>query len=299
MESTEPRLLPAEFHRDTVFVYPTTMRGHRLELYVDSAGGDWIYTSTADAIGARHIVAATDTVWGSAELPPLRPEAWIPPPQPDGVILLNPDGPDPGDVRPPVGASGMLGQRWFAERVWEIDYPQERVLVHAVSPSIGGTCVPLAFQEREGVRLCHFGRMQVMIDGTPLDMLFDTGAHTRLSGAAGRVGVVGSVTATSFIIESIADGWAAAHPDWPVVRGAEAGSGAAMIRVPAVQIGEVRTGPIWFTCRPDVNLLEHMSQWMDRPVVGAIGGNAFRRYRLIVDYPAAKLHIDGSHDLSA
>lgn len=42
-----------------------------------------------------------------------------------------------------------------------------------------------------------------------------------------------------------------------------------------------------------------MSQWMDHPVVGAIGGNAFRRYRLIVDYPAAKLHIDGSRDLSA
>lgn len=152
VESTEPCLLPAEFHRDTVFVYPTTMQGHRLELYVDSAGGDWIYTSTANAIGARHIVAATETGWGSAELPQLRPEAWIPPPQPDGVILLNPDAPDPGDVRPPVGASGMLGQRWFADRVWEIDYPQS-------------ACSRTRRARRSEVRVCHWPSQSATVSG--------------------------------------------------------------------------------------------------------------------------------------
>lgn len=207
MESTEPRLLPTEFDRDTVFVYPTTLQGDRLEFYVDSAGGDWIYTSTADAIGARHVVAATETAWGSAELPRFRSASWIPSPQSDGLILLNPDGPDPDEVGPPVGASGMLGQRWFGGRVWEIDYPRERMLVHAVCPSIDGTSVlPLAFAERDGVRMSHFGRLQVMIDGSTLDVLFDTGAHTRLSEVAGRAGAAGSVTATSFIIESIAQG---------------------------------------------------------------------------------------------
>lgn len=193
----------------------------------------------------------------------------------------------------------MLGQRWFGGRVWEIDYPRERMLVHAVYPSIDGTSVlPLAFAERDGVRLSHFGRLQVMIDGSTLDVLFDTGAHTRLSEVATRAGAAGSVTATSFIIESIAQRWAAKHPDWPVISGAEAGSGATMIQVPTVEIGEVSTGPVWFTYRPDVNLLEHMSQWMDQPVVGAIGGNTFRSHRLVIDYPAAELHIGGSRDLS-
>lgn len=291
-----PRLLPTDFQAATVFLRTCTTDGHELEFYLDSGGGDWIYRSTADEIRAIIRSAADEHTWASAQLPPLRPETWIPPPQPDGVLLLNPDGPDPDPRHPPLGRSGMLGQRWFADRIWEIDYPRKRMLLHSTIPPTSSTRVPLGFPERNGTRLCHFGRVQVVIDGETLDMLLDTGAHTRLGDGADQIGAPGSVTATSFIITSTLQRWSARHPDWQVAQRAEAGSGATMIRVPSVRIGDVDTGPVWFTERADANFTEYMSQWMDRPVVGAVGGNAFTAFRLVIDYPTAQLHIDPSHD---
>jgi len=292
MKPTTPRLLPTVFRADTVFVEPITADGHRLEFYVDSAGGDWIYQSATDEIGAAVVRAADETIWGSAELPSFHDKAWIPPPQPNNRIQVNPDTRDHDELGPPVGRSGMLGQRWFGDRIWEIDYLRERMLLHATLPPIAATNVPIGFLERDGVRLCHFGRVQVVINDAITDMLFDTGAHTRLSDAASQVGEPGSVIATSFIIESLATQWTAQHPEWPVVPNAEAGGMATMICVPNVWIGDQQVGPVWFTQRPDANFLEYMSQWTDQPVVGAIGGNAFHGSRLVIDYPAARLHLN-------
>lgn len=291
MKSITPRVLPTVFRADTVFVEPITTTGHQLELYVDSAGGDWIYQSTADEIGAAVITVAGETTWGSVELPPFRDEAWIPPPLPDQHIQVNPDAPDRDELRPPVGRSGMLGHRWFADRIWEIDYPRERMLLHESLPVTGGVGVPLAFAKRDGVQPWNFARVQVVVDDQTIDLLFDTGAHTRLSDVAVQIGEPGSVIATSFIIDSIAARWAGQHPDWPVVLTAEAGSGVSMIRAPSVRIGGHETGPVWFTQRADANFLEYMSQWTDHPVVGAVGGNAFRNWRMLIDYPAARLHL--------
>jgi hypothetical protein len=66
--------------------------------------------------------------------------------------------------------------------------------------------------------------------------------------------------------------------------------GMAMIEVPEIQIAGFRVGPVWFTERPDPNFHQFMSQWMDRQVDGALGGNAFRFFRVTVDYPAAVAH---------
>lgn len=236
----------------------------------------------------------------SVPLPVFRDDAWIPAPSHDGTVSLNPDPPEPVGDRPGFGRSGLLGRRWHGGRVWEIDYPQKRFLLHAVPPAESWTTTaPLGFRERNGERLFHFPRVQVSVDGEILDVLFDTGAHTRLSSAAAAaaaVGAAGSVIATSFIIETVAQRWRDRHPDWPVVQGGEAGSEATMIRAASVLIGGVDVGPVWFTQRADANFLEHMSQWMDKPVVGAIGGNAFHRLRLLVDYPGALLHLhEASH----
>ena len=31
-----------------------------------------------------------------------------------------------------------------------------------------------------------------------------------------------------------------------------------------------------------------MSQWMDKTIVGALGGSAFRQFRITADYPGSK-----------
>ena len=60
-----------------------------------------------------------------------------------------------------------------------------------------------------------------------------------------------------------------------------------MIEVPYFSVAGFRIGPVWFTERPNANFHEYMSQWMDRRVDGALGGNVFRFFRVTVDYPAA------------
>ena len=66
--------------------------------------------------------------------------------------------------------------------------------------------------------------------------------------------------------------------------------GMRMIEVPEVSIAGFRVGPVWFTERPDPNFHQYMSQWMDRRVDGALGGNALRFFRVTVDYPVAVAH---------
>jgi len=58
-----------------------------------------------------------------------------------------------------------------------------------------------------------------------------------------------------------------------------------MIEVPALTVAGFTVGPVWFTARPDRAFTEYMSQWMDRRVVGALGGSALQYFRVTVDYP--------------
>src|SRR3546814_17047659 len=78
--------------------------------------------------------------------------------------------------------------------------------------------------------------------------------------------------------------WRERHPDWPYIDKGDGGM--AMIQVPAVEIAGYRTGPAWFSERPDRAFHEFMAQWMDQPVDGALGGETFQGFRITVDYRA-------------
>jgi hypothetical protein len=99
---------------------------------------------------------------------------------------------------------------------------------------------------------------------------------------------------TSFIIRSIFEKWKTAHPDWSVVRGADARGGYPMIRVPIVRIGGIEVGPVWFTEREDTDFLGMMSRMTDRTVRGALGGSALKYLHLVLDYPAGKMYVRGA-----
>lgn len=60
-----------------------------------------------------------------------------------------------------------------------------------------------------------------------------------------------------------------------------------MIEVPEISVAGYTVGPVWFTRRPDKNFHEYMSQWMDKRVEGALGGNALYHFRITIDYPRA------------
>ena len=90
--------------------------------------------------------------------------------------------------------------------------------------------------------------------------------------------------ATSFITDELFQKWHADHPGWRVIEEAEVGTGEAMIEVPEMRIAGYTVGPVWFTRRADRNFHEYMSQWMDRRIDGALGGNALREFRVTLDY---------------
>jgi hypothetical protein len=85
------------------------------------------------------------------------------------------------------------------------------------------------------------------------------------------------------------DRWLSRHPEWLVIEEVDARvEGMRMIEVPGVQVAGVEVGPVRFTERPDANFHEFMSQFTDRRVDGALGGNVFRFFRVVLDYPASE-----------
>lgn len=112
----------------------------------------------------------------------------------------------------------MLGQQWFAGRTWQFDYPNRRLLLLAdgdLPKQKEKHRVALGFQTKNsGTRATNFPRIQVFIDDETIDLLFDTGASTRLSSDALAALNDKRPTdrATSFITANIFEKWRKRHP---------------------------------------------------------------------------------------
>ncbi|HMB53484.1 MAG TPA: hypothetical protein VKU40_09220, partial [Thermoanaerobaculia bacterium] len=203
-------------------------------------------------------------------------------------LHVSPDG-----QVPPFLPDGIVGAPWFDDRVWTFDYVGERLLLHEgeaaafeVPEDLAPHVVPLGFQVDEaGAHTTGFPRIEAHVAGEPLDLLFDTGATDPVPPAAG--GEAGDVYPTSFIVRSLADRWRGEHPEWTAVPVGEADDAEAgyWLRVPEMRLGGHDVGPVWFATRPDANFGDYMSQWTDRPIVGALGGAAMRGLVVTVDYP--------------
>lgn len=273
--------LPSIDLEDRFFVEPRLAAGGRaLRFYTDTGGGLFMTAKSATALGLPVEKVDDGEV---VTLPPLAPEASIPPP-PGGKLPVF-DAPEIWDTQ----IDGMLGQAWFAGRVWTFDYPGRRLLLRDALPAHDAAhAVPVAFRTEGGARVASFPRIQAEIDGATLDLLFDTGATVRLSAEALAALADGRARerATSFIAAVHFDAWRARHPDWRVLEHADANAGGQpMILVPRVRVAGHDATDVWFTRRPDQAFHEFMSQFMDRQVEGALGGSALRQFRVTVDYP--------------
>lgn len=274
------RLIPTRYDEDRFLAEPVTARGHeRLNIYLDTGGNNLLYADVVRRLGLEPVKRSHGKhSWREVHLPAFAPQASIPAPLTrNGRVLVIARGPHDD------GWSGMLGPEWFAGRCWLFDYPGHRLelLDHCGAAPEPEHTAQLGFK-----RGLFFPRIQAEIDGEKLDLLFDTGAQTHLTPAAEQELHDGhaATRATSFITRSIFERWHARHPAWRVIEHAERRSGEAMIRVPKLSIAGYEVGPVWFTRRPDPNFHQFMSRWMDRPIDGALGGDALRSFRIVVDY---------------
>jgi hypothetical protein len=292
------QLVPTQFVRDRIFVVARDPDGKPLRFFTDTGGG---WNAIGEPVVDRLQLAQTSAVEmddlraALVDFPDFLRKAGVPEPLSDepwlhGKLV----------VAPPtalMGADGVLGSRWFAGRVWDIDYGSRTMRVlKSVPASAAPRPAALGFRSGDkGERELNFPRIAIAVEGRQIDMLLDTGATARPSqAAAGELGVEpGASLGTSFVIQSIFNAWKTSHPDWRIVENADVleGQSLPMIQVPQVSIGGVSFGPVWFTQRPDPNFLEFMSQMTDQPVSGAIGGSALRYLRVVLDYPGGKAYV--------
>jgi len=96
--------------------------------------------------------------------------------------------------------------------------------------------------------------------------------------------------------------WREQHPDWPKVDGVYGPANMqigpfetklAMLRIAALQWGPFRIEGVGAVSRPRGPYEKMMSGIVGTPVVGSIGGNVLRHFKVTVDYPAQKVYLDG------
>jgi len=288
--------LPAELVDGHFVLGLRTADGGELHLFTDTGGGLAVRASTVARLGGD----AAAEVW---ELPEMA-AGWRIPAPPRGLHVAA------DEATPASLPDGMLGAPWFSGRVWTFDYPGGRLLIHGdddgadgtggaassyapsyeVPPALAPHTVPLGLQTDDaGQPTTGFPRLGVDVAGEPVDLLLDTGAGEELPAASDAA--PGTLYPVSFIVRSRADAWRQAHPEWPILPLQEQRAGEAdgyWIRVPEVRLAGHEVGPLWFSTRPDASFHDYMSQWMDRPVDGALGGKALAGLVVTVDYPAAR-----------
>ncbi|MEM8890904.1 MAG: hypothetical protein AAGD28_23210 [Bacteroidota bacterium] len=285
---SQQEITEARYDQHRVFFDTKGTNGESVSFYTDTGGGKLIYPEAAEKLGlAIDTMEQGEQTAEMINLMDLFTERNHPAP-------IGPHFVYRGERRGST-YDGMLGAHWFAEKIWNFDYQKEKLyLVEEVDWSSldKAHTVELGFMSNMmGQHATHFPRIPIQVDGKIIQTLFDTGANAPLSDSAKASFGGADEAATSFIIATIFDQWRADHPDWPYLEGADLNLHEAMIQVPEMEIAGHTVGPVWFTRRADKNFSEFMSQWMDEPIEGAIGGSCFKYFsQLIIDYPEEKAY---------
>jgi len=286
-------VIPTQFDQDRFFVVPTTTDGATLRMIADTGGGMLLFDDAAKRLNLEVTGLNLNEYKGLAcKFPTFAEGKGIPNTQvklPDGMFPLL-----PAPVRKSLSwltndIDGILGESWFAGRVWTLDYIDKRLLMQPKAPpnsSEKAHRIDMGLRKQEpGSRSVHYPRIEVTIADTTLNMLLATGASVAINAdALKELGDGPAIRATSLISNSTFDRWKKDHPDWKVVSNAEQDSGEPMIEVRKVTVAGISVGPIWFTQRPDSNFRDNYSDWTDKPVEGALGPNALHGMRVTLDY---------------
>lgn len=284
--------IPSEFRADRIFVQPVTESGFKLNLYTDTGGGaNMLFQETVKKLGLKteFLMMGKNSV-SVVDFPKFKPDSSIPLPANKPPFGENMYVPGNNQVQF-KNADGFLGRTWFADKIWELDYPGKSIAVidsFKLSDSDNNHLSHLGFQkDSSGNKTTFFPRLTAEVDGDTLNFLFDTGALILLKDSTYKVLNDGlpQERATSFIVQSLFEKWRKKHPDWKVIENADVVLDMPMIEVPEIIVGGYKVGPVWFTMRPDNNFYNFMSRLMDKRIDGALGGSAFHYFKIVLNYP--------------
>jgi hypothetical protein len=103
----------------------------------------------------------------------------------------------------------------------------------------------------------------------------------------------------SMISDTSLRGWMKQHPDWKHVDGTFGPANMLlphedrleMLRIDTMQWGPFAIRNAGAVSRPAGTYERWMSQMLGKPVIGSIGGNVLRDFRVTIDYPAGKVYL--------
>jgi len=296
---TAEQIVPSKFKNNKVFVTPTTSYGVKLYLHTDTGGGGNILAinKTTEKIVDKKLIQLVQTgerTFKTVPIPFWDKESNFPLvkyTKNNKFLLLEPNHWAFSD------SDGQLGNTWFSGNIWKFDYINQSLSTLTIkeadnySQLEGSKAISLSFKTDElGERLNDFPRMFITIDQQKLPVLLDTGATTFINNQDKMEGEPAlSFVGTSFISESIFRQWQKKHSAWETKFEQFKGMKFEMIEVPSIDIAGFKTGPVWFTMRPDANFHEYMSSMMADHVEGAIGGSAFQYFSMVINYPKAEV----------
>lgn len=264
----EPTSLHVELKSGSFFLTPVDIHGKRYAFLIQS--GAMIVKMFADSVPERPQV----TLRESSRIPPFRNGA---------LVEWNRRAEEPSST----DIHGLAGLTWLVGRTWTFDFVAPTVLWRSsgdLPEHVNADRVGLGFETTGADRLA-FPQIDIRVEGEAHSMLLDVGAIVALSPEGRRL--LGNCNeqecGISFIAESVFDGWRSAHPTWRVADRADAVLHEPMIEVPTVEIVGKETGPVWFMRRAD-NVFKEKSRFMQRPIVGTIGGNALRTFVVTLDF---------------
>lgn len=284
--------LPAEFINNQIYLKPTLTDGTQVTFFTDTGGG---WNAISEDLYNKYqwptiSVGEGDELVKLSQMPNFKAGKSIPAGGMNNYMKGHLFIVDEKEVNKTGINQGFLGGRWHAEKIIEFNYiKQEMLLLDAISEVSFYKFdeVKLGFQKNEeGLYTTAHPRINIKIAGTEYPMLFDTGATAFLSGEAKSIlKSTENQVGTSYIISTTFEQWKQQNPRWRVIDKACTLSGEAMIEVPKVTIGDRTVGPVWFTRRADDIFHGYISNMMDKPVDGVVGGSLFQYLRMVVDYP--------------
>jgi hypothetical protein len=156
------------------------------------------------------------------------------------------------------------------------DYPKHRFSLLPSGGKHSGTEVPVHIGD------AGMPTVTVQIDGKPYGVLLDTGGTCVM------------------LSRDAMSSWLTAHGDWQKLDGAygrgDMGLGKFesklfMLDIPRLDLGPFPLEQVLAVSRPAGIYEKNMTQLTGAPIVGSLGGNVFRAFRIEIDYPLSKLYL--------
>jgi predicted aspartyl protease len=182
-----------------------------------------------------------------------------------------------------VSAEGLMPGHVLKRYHVIFDYPGKQfTLAPPGSFKPRGTRLDSPVQQQSG-----FPRIEAQIDGQDYGFLLDTGASFTM------------------ISQEVLNQWSGKHAAWQRTSGAVGSANmglgkmeasATMMRIPNVKLAGFKLPTMTAVSRPPGTFEKYMSQMMTGPIIGAIGGNVLKAFRVEIDYANGVTYLEKHGD---